>query len=384
MHEGSRLIVSLATVAAFVGGTVAAMAASAQNATQSIGTTAAPPTQCDAVAKYVGRLADGISDLGSGIVVADEARTVQSLGTSDCPKYSTTKCEKLKLIAFMFALNDMAPQSYRRRGMAAFLANVQAEDSSIGSVCSAEKWGYSGPKLRSTFKAVTKLCEPASPDFALAQNVGMVLPDGRCDPSDAALGRLKDRLVSQAPASIASRKEYLAGLAPVVARLYHYTNGATSDEAAFRYRGRGFIQITGVAAYAACQSNIVKARANLEATHRLAAVNMVSGIDWKTADVVRDPELVSQNRWVAAFCAASYWNDKVVKSELVTPEDEGKARFKAMVRAVNPDARKFDERYPGYQQWCTTVKCSSNFPVQLDLARGFDIMLGKLPRGAVS
>jgi predicted chitinase len=334
--------------------------------------------QCSAIRTYVGRLGDGITDLGGGAIASESEPVVEALGSAECPATAASQCQKLQYVGFMLGLMDMSPQTYRRPGISAFFANLESEDAGMGDKCSAESLAYSGASVRKQFpKGLVKyFCTAGSQDYLLGQQAGMLDANGNCDTSDSALERLKSLLVNQAPESIKNLPTYNARLAPIVTRIYRLKNQAPSDEDAFRFRGRGFIQITGASNYSKCQEDIESAAKNLKASNRLLRVNAMTGIDWSRLNIMKEPEEVSRNRFVAAFCAASYWTRAVAKNELTWVDSA--ATFKRIVGSINTQAdKKAAERMPGFIRWCSVIKCSENWPKSLNFDRGFDVLIGR-------
>lgn len=344
----------------------------------------AVPLQCPALKAYVARFGQVVPDLGGGALIDEKEARVEPLGSSDCPVPSSTACEKLAYFSFMLALVDMSPTTYRRPGIAALLANLQAEDTSLGDKCSAESLSYSARAITANFAtSLTQFfCGPNSAGAATASRAGITSPGGGCDTSDAGLQKLRDAIVSEVPPALALNPAYANQLGPIVARIYRYKNNATSDEEAFKFRGRGFIQITGRTNYQNCQTDIKSAKRYLsEHKDTAASVRTVSGIDWTGIDVTKAPEVVSQNRFVAAFCAASFWNRSVSPTELVWATDQARTTFGRIVQRVNGSALKVSERLSMFSQWCDVARCQSNFPTSLNVEAGF-LTLAGLRRGS--
>ncbi len=332
--------------------------------------------ECPTLPAFVKKLGEGVPDLGGGAIFDEQDAPIEQLGSQDCPTASATQCQKLSYMLFMLKLMDMSPDTFRRLGIAAFLANLAAEDSGMGDKCSAENISYGGNAIRKQFPALSRrFCRSDAPGLTSATAAGIVASNGECDTSDDALRKLAQQLIRENSDSLAKRSEYTAKFAPIVTRMYRYNTGASSDEDAFRYRGRGFIQITGKSNYEACQADVGYAAKYLEKEPNVSqTAEAMTGVDWSSLNVVTTPEAVSQNRFVAAFCAASYWNRSVAAAELIWTDQQ--ATFKKIVSNINRDVRKGDERYPGYKQWCSLTQCPKNRPNTLDVAAAFAALAG--------
>jgi predicted chitinase len=279
----------------------------------------------------------------------------------------------------MLALLDMSPTTYRRPGIAALMANLEAEDSGLGNACSAEGLRYRGTAIRDNFTGSLQnyFCAPDGPGYTTGQRAEWVRADGRCDTSDAALERLRDAIVAENPASLTSLPAYRKEtLGPIVIRIYRYRFAETSDTAAFRFRGRGFIQITGRQNYSHCQSDIARAAAYLQTNQEARqAARAVTRVDWSALNITANPEVVSENRFIAAFCAASYWSRMVAPTEMVLSVDAAQSHFKRVVRQINGSSEKATARLPLYNRWCDVANCRRNYPAALNMGAGFQAIV---------
>jgi len=329
--------------------------------------------QCPGTNEHIiQRFAVGMPDL-SGEVFDEASEPVERLGSSDCPSDSATQCQKLYYLTFMFRLLDMSSEKYRAPGISAFMANLEAEHAEIGAACSAEVMNYSAPRLVEIFSGQIQkyFCSASSKAFnhQTAIKAGIIQLDGSCDTSPAGLGKLRATIFAEAPATLRTRPGYDKNLAPVVARLYRTTFNADNDEDAFRFRGRGFIQLTGRANYMQCQSEIVRARQYLQAHPKdIPALKAVTGVDWLTLDVVDKPEAVSQSRFIGAFCAASYWHHRSAPVEMTW--DKQGSKFATVVLTINSDKKIAQSRIPKWQKWCGIAKCDKNYPSKLNVDSG--------------
>jgi predicted chitinase len=344
---------------------------------------AAAGSQCPTISTFISRLGTGVLDLGGSDIVDEEDAAVEPLGSTECPVATATKCEKLEYMSFMLTLMDMSPKTYRRNGMAALLANLSAEDAGLGDKCSAERLTYGGDAIRRNFgHSLNNLfCKPGGPGHSTAQAAGMVAGAAACDTSDEALSRLKAQIMTENPLSLTNVREYSGGFGPIVTRIYRYKNNLATDTDAFGYRGRGFIQITGRENYQICQNDLKSASEYMRRNPVVArAARTATGVDWEHIDVIATPRLVSQNRYVGAFCAASYWNHAVAPAELSWTDPN--ATFSAIFYRINTDGDKIPERYRGYTRWCDVAKCDANAPASLDIPDAFGrFVLRKSTRG---
>jgi predicted chitinase len=362
-QEGTRMSAIAYPIAAsvFLGvGLIAApsLAAAAKSA---------PAGTCPTISAYVSRLSDFVPDLGGGDLVDEDDRTVEPLGSKECPVAGATQCEKLTYMSFMLSLMDMSPKNYRRPGIAAFLANVSGEDSSLGANCSAERLNYGSQALRKSFGRPLRqrFCSAGAAGYSTARAAGIVAPNGDCDTTDSGLDKLKNQIMTEVPPDLARRPEFSRGYGPIVNRIYMYKFSLASDADAFGFRGRGFIQITGKQSYADCQADISKAAAYMKANSAVAKqVTKKTGVDWVRLNVVQTPSEVSHNLYVGAFCAASFWNSHVAPKELTWADPE--TNFHRLTNKINTDDSVADRRYPSFSKWCGTVKCQSNVPAALN------------------